>query len=132
MIIKKQFYDFLGNYYDQSIVKVSAYFDNSFKEFTFFGNGTEASNNGYSYNRHNRFYTKRNAYFVNPYEYIINMPPMNLSGLLSSAPDESLFEPYSCSKIGIAQYNKSIAFPARFHNYVIYHHRFELAHRNRI
>lgn len=36
MIIKKQFYDFLGNYYDQSIVKVSAYFDNNMKEFTFF------------------------------------------------------------------------------------------------
>lgn len=127
MILKKQFYDFLGNYYDQSIVKVSAYFDNDgFKEFTFFGNGMATNDATYT-----RFYAKRNAYFSDPYEYIINMPPMNLSGLLSSAPDESLFEPYSCSKIGKEQYNKSIAFPSRFHNYVIYKHRLDLSNRNR-
>lgn len=56
-----------------------------------------------------------------PFEYEIKIPTENITGLLSAAPDNTYFEPYSCV-YAQKQYNKLFCFPPQISNYIINYH----------
>jgi hypothetical protein len=77
------------------------------------------------------FYTKHNVISKEPFEYEIKIAPENITGLLSAAPDNSYFDPYSCV-YAQKQYNKLFYFPPQISNYIInYHTLCTTFHRNR-
>jgi hypothetical protein len=56
-----------------------------------------------------------------PFEYEIKIPTENITGLLSSAPDNTYFDPYSCI-FTRKQYDKLYCFPPQINDYIINYH----------
>lgn len=57
----------------------------------------------------------------NPLEYEIKIPTENITGLLSAAPDNTYFDPYSCV-FTQKQYDKLYSFPPQINDYIINYH----------
>lgn len=55
------------------------------------------------------------------FEYEIKIPTENITGLLSAAPDNTYFDPYSCV-FTRKQYDKFYCFPPQIKDYIIDYH----------
>jgi hypothetical protein len=90
------------------------------EEFTFFSNGNYSETADYG-NYNYPFYVKQNVMSNSPFEYEIKIPTENITGLLSAAPDNTYFDPYSCVYTR-KQYDKWYCFPPRIKDYIINYH----------